>query len=190
MPMNTTMPASYSPPLSGLQAAWDPQSDPLGLGLQQQVQDNYWGQVAAGNPGPFNAGPTTNPQWSAWLQAVHNAAGGRPVAFGAGASPEGSNQLTGFQTPDAFAGTESYSGHTPHFQGYSTASGYSPGTNGAGAASSAAGSNQARGDQGNPAVGGGSNIATARGVVAGLRDAFAPRTYPGAGGSFMPPQNQ
>lgn len=83
-----------TPPLQGLQSS-NPQNDPLGLALQGRAQAHrFQDQVA--NPNPL--GPLPDPHWDAYFQAIQEAAGGKPVDFAGSTSPEGSNQLTGYNT--------------------------------------------------------------------------------------------
>lgn len=92
-------------PIQGLQS-FDPSTDPLGIGLQQR---------AAANRQPYPGfGPLPDPQWEGYFQAM-NEAGVNKVA---GANPAGTNQLTGFQPPTDFSGTETYGGNRgPSYSG-------------------------------------------------------------------------
>jgi|ERR1035437_3667423 hypothetical protein len=82
-------------PIQGLQA-FDPSTDPLGIGLKQR---------AVANQQPYQGfGPLPDPQWQGYFQAINEAG----VDKFAGANPVGTNQLTGFQAPTDFSGTETY----------------------------------------------------------------------------------
>ena len=86
-------------PIQGLQA-FDPSTDPLGIGLKQR---------AAVNQQPYPGfGPLPDPQWEGFFQAMNEAGVDK---IGGGQSPAGSNQLTGTQTPTDFSGTETYGGN-------------------------------------------------------------------------------
>src|ERR1035437_2611519 len=88
-------------------APFNPVNDPLGqlIGLQQQAQQKRFAAAVA-NPAT-QAGPLPDPNWDAYFGAVNEAGGGMPTNFAGGASPAGSNQLTGFQAPSD-VGTEQY----------------------------------------------------------------------------------
>ena len=96
-----------SPSMQGLSRAvaptgqpWSENTDPLGVGVQSQAQQNHFGGVvhdidadygstAAGdgqsqllNEAVHQTGPLEDPQWAGFFQAVQNAGGGKPVGFG------------------------------------------------------------------------------------------------------------
>lgn len=75
---------------------FDPQSDPLGLGLQARARAQRQSQMT-NNPAAqaYMSGPLVDPNMDAWFQAQQEAAGGKPTKFAAGPSAPGSNQLTG-----------------------------------------------------------------------------------------------
>lgn len=80
---------------------FDPsQGDPLGqlIGLQARAKQSREAMYAQ-NP-MTQTGPLPDPRWDAYFQAVNEAGAGKPVNFTGGPSPEGSNQLTGFQPPE------------------------------------------------------------------------------------------
>jgi len=72
-----------------------PQSDPLGIGLQTRARARKEAFQRA-NPGVPTGDSVVIPgNWDAWFQAVDESAKGKPVKMAGGASPAGSNQLTG-----------------------------------------------------------------------------------------------
>jgi hypothetical protein len=81
-------------------APFNPVNDPLGqlITLQQQAQEKRFG-AAVDNPST-QVGPLPDPNWDAYFGAVNETGAGKPVNFTGGPSPEGSNQLTGFQPPE------------------------------------------------------------------------------------------
>lgn len=71
-----------NPAVTGLQQAWSPETDPLGIGLQQQARDRQFAYKAGLGSSPAPVGPLPDPRWDAFFQATDNAAGGAPVKFG------------------------------------------------------------------------------------------------------------
>jgi hypothetical protein len=82
---------------------FDPQDDPLGLGLKQRARERRM-SLAALQPqtAGYMSGPLPDENWDAYFQAVEEAANGRPVSFQGGTAP-GSNQLVGV-APNALIG--------------------------------------------------------------------------------------
>ena len=95
-------------------APFNPVNDPLGqlIALQQQAQQKRFGAAVA-DPST-QAGPLPDPNWDAYFGAVNEAGGGMPTNFAGGASPAGSNQLTGFQA-SGDVGTEVYNARGMRF---------------------------------------------------------------------------
>jgi hypothetical protein len=75
---------------------FDPQSDPLGLGLQARARENRFRLAAAGRLSPI--GPLPDPQWEGFFQAVSEANPGKRVQYGQD-NPEGTD-LTNAQSGD------------------------------------------------------------------------------------------
>lgn len=62
---------------------WDPQSDPLGIGLQASARQKRFELAAKGlSGGGSPIGPLPDPQWDAFFEAIGQKANGRPVRFG------------------------------------------------------------------------------------------------------------
>ena len=69
-------------PIQGLQQAFNPQDDPLGVALQQRAKaTNFQNRLA--NP-MATIGHLFDPQWDTFFQAVSEAGGGRPVKMNMG----------------------------------------------------------------------------------------------------------
>src|ERR1035437_5530101 len=94
-------------------APFNPVNDPLGqlIGLQQQAQQKRFAAAVA-NPAT-QTGPLPDPNWDAYFGAVNDSGAGKSVNFTGGPSPEGSNQLTGFQPPEGTS-VEQYGPHGMH----------------------------------------------------------------------------
>lgn len=58
---------------------FSPQSDPLGVGLQNRARQHRFELAAAGLESPI--GPLPDPQWDAYFQAIGEAANGKPVRY-------------------------------------------------------------------------------------------------------------
>jgi hypothetical protein len=97
-------------------APFNPVNDPLGqlIALQQQAQGKRF--AAAVDDPSTQAGPLPDPNWDAYFGAVGEAGGGKPVNFQDGASPAGSNQLTGFHS-SGDPGVEQYGPKGMKFRG-------------------------------------------------------------------------
>ena len=68
--------------LAGLQQAWSPDTDPLGIGLQQAARNRQMAYAAGAGTSPVQPGPLPDPRWDAFFEATDRAAGGKPVKFG------------------------------------------------------------------------------------------------------------
>lgn len=71
---------------------FDPQDDPLGLGLKQRARERRMGMFSQ-NPALAGLQSPLGEDWDAFFQATDEAAGGRPVKFAGGATPEAINPL-------------------------------------------------------------------------------------------------
>jgi len=60
---------------------FNPQDDPLGLGLQSRARAHRWADSIA-NPMSQTLGPLPDPMWDSYFQAVAEAANGKQVKFG------------------------------------------------------------------------------------------------------------
>ncbi len=65
---------------------FDPQNDPLGLGLKQRNRDTRMAAWAE-NPALTALQSPLGEDWDAYFQAAEDATGGRPLKFAAGAPP-------------------------------------------------------------------------------------------------------
>lgn len=83
---------------------FDPNEDPLGLGLKARARERRWAESVM-NPGAqaFMSGPLPDQDWDAFFQAVEESNPGKAVNFAGGTAPSGSKQLVGFQ-PNALTG--------------------------------------------------------------------------------------
>jgi hypothetical protein len=79
---------------------FDPNSDPLGLGLKARARERRQSLQALQpqNPG-FMSGPLPDENWDAFFQAVSEANPGKAVKFGQGAAEGGDPS---FASPDAY----------------------------------------------------------------------------------------
>lgn len=82
---------------------FDPQEDPLGLGLKARARERRFADQMIHPAGAFASGPLPDENWDAFFQAVSEANPGKNVNFAGGESPAGSRQLTG-QAPNALIG--------------------------------------------------------------------------------------
>lgn len=75
---------------------FDPQSDPLGLGLQQRAREKRQLDQNA-NPAAqaYMSGPLVDPNMDAWFQALGEAGGGKQMKLAGGAPEGGTHQLAG-----------------------------------------------------------------------------------------------
>lgn len=75
---------------------FNPQDDPLGLGLMQRARAQRQAQQT-NNPAAqaYMSGPLPDQNWDAFFQASNEATGGKGLNFRGGPAPEGSNQIAG-----------------------------------------------------------------------------------------------
>lgn len=75
---------------------FDPQSDPLGLGLQQRARAKRQTDQNT-NPAAqaYMSGPLVDPNMDAWFQALQESAPGKNIKLMGGAPEGGTNQLAG-----------------------------------------------------------------------------------------------
>jgi len=85
---------------------FNPQDDPLGLGLQSRAREHRWLDTIGGNTSPL--GPLPDPMWDSYFQAVAEAAHGRPVKF-AQESPISNDYMN---DPDNYANNRAVLGFT------------------------------------------------------------------------------
>lgn len=58
-------------------AVWSPQTDPLGLNLQQEASAKRWQDAVNGLTNPF--GPLPDPRWDSWFQAIKDKNPGKNI---------------------------------------------------------------------------------------------------------------
>lgn len=86
---------------------FDPQQDPLGLGLQARARARRQSlQTLHPSDPAFMSGPLPDQNWDAFFQAVGEANPGKSTSFAGGTAPD-SNQLVGLQ-PNALTGNGSH----------------------------------------------------------------------------------
>lgn len=91
---------------------FDPQDDPLGLGLKARARERRFAEQVM-NPAAqtYMSGPLPDQNWDAFFQAVGEAAPGKKVNFSGGTDPSGAI------APEADAGT-AFAAHSNQFRGY------------------------------------------------------------------------
>ena len=95
---------------------FNPQDDPLGLGLQSRARAHRWADSIA-NPMSQTLGPLPDPMWDAYFQAVAEAAKGKKINFAGGAP---SNELFSEAFNDPNTGPEQLATlHSNQFRGES-----------------------------------------------------------------------
>lgn len=88
---------------------FNPQDDPLGLGLKARAREHRWADMMA-NPQSQLMGPLPDEQWDAFFQAVRESGGGKPVSFA------GATDASSPVNENAPAG-EQFAAHSNQFRG-------------------------------------------------------------------------
>jgi hypothetical protein len=95
---------------------FNPQDDPLGLGLQSRARAHRWADSVA-NPMSQTLGPLPDPMWDSYFQAVAEAAKGKKINFAGGTAP---NETFDESFQDPSVGAEQLATiHSNQFRGVS-----------------------------------------------------------------------
>jgi hypothetical protein len=110
---------------------FDPQSDPLGLGLKARARARRQSlQTLQPQAAGYMSGPLPDENWDAFFQAVSESAGGKPVNFVGGSAPRGNApdvNAPGGVDPEAVAGMK-FAQNSNQFAGRPTNSLLGPGS--------------------------------------------------------------